>query len=345
MLSTASSIASSMVSSVVSNSFLHAPKRYAPICSGHRGYRGKFPENSMLSFHEGVDAGVKIIETDLQVSSDGVVVISHDYNTQRCFGVDYLVPETPYYGVLDQLVTPDDFKQKMPTLKDLAQLYLTPQYASTALMLDIKPENQVNVIDKIIAALLEVKPDLAFWALRTTLGIWTPEFLDRCQHKASEFRITHIGASHYHARQFLAHPQVACISLNINLLTSAVGKSLIKQARKLNKAVYSWTVNDEKWMKWCIESNIDGVITDFPDRYMEILNKDYSDPNPAITPEPTSLPLLHFNPDQYIGWYHWLASPYTVMKLEWHVYNKFNAERQRRAKNAARLAVVEVKAS
>jgi glycerophosphoryl diester phosphodiesterase len=45
---------------------------------GHRGARGLRPENTLPSFEAALDAGVTAIETDLHLTSDGVVVLSHD---------------------------------------------------------------------------------------------------------------------------------------------------------------------------------------------------------------------------------------------------------------------------
>lgn len=44
---------------------------------GHRGYSAAFPENSMAAFQGAVAAGADAIETDLHLSRDGVVVLSH----------------------------------------------------------------------------------------------------------------------------------------------------------------------------------------------------------------------------------------------------------------------------
>jgi glycerophosphoryl diester phosphodiesterase len=45
---------------------------------GHRGARGLAPENTMAAFRAGLAQGVTTLETDLAVTRDGVVVISHN---------------------------------------------------------------------------------------------------------------------------------------------------------------------------------------------------------------------------------------------------------------------------
>ena len=45
---------------------------------GHRGTRGLAPENTMAAFERALAIGVTTLETDLAVTRDGVLVISHD---------------------------------------------------------------------------------------------------------------------------------------------------------------------------------------------------------------------------------------------------------------------------
>ena len=44
----------------------------------HRGYCGKYPENTMLAFKKAVEAGCDEIELDVQLTKDGKVVVIHD---------------------------------------------------------------------------------------------------------------------------------------------------------------------------------------------------------------------------------------------------------------------------
>ena len=45
---------------------------------GHRGARGLLPENTLPAYQEALRIGVSTLEMDVGVSSDGVVVVSHD---------------------------------------------------------------------------------------------------------------------------------------------------------------------------------------------------------------------------------------------------------------------------
>lgn len=48
-----------------------------PQAIAHRGYKAAFPENTMGAFKGAVKVGAHAIETDVHLTKDGVVVLSH----------------------------------------------------------------------------------------------------------------------------------------------------------------------------------------------------------------------------------------------------------------------------
>jgi glycerophosphoryl diester phosphodiesterase len=48
-----------------------------PQTISHRGYKAAFPENTMASFTGAVEAGTHALETDIHLTKDDVVVLSH----------------------------------------------------------------------------------------------------------------------------------------------------------------------------------------------------------------------------------------------------------------------------
>lgn len=64
----------------------------------HRGYRGKFDENTMLAFKKAIEYNADGIETDIQLSKDGIPIIIHDETLDRTtnghgFVNDYTIDE------------------------------------------------------------------------------------------------------------------------------------------------------------------------------------------------------------------------------------------------------------
>ena len=50
---------------------------------GHRGYCGKYPENTMLAFRKAIEAGADGIELDVHQTKDNKLVIIHDETVDR----------------------------------------------------------------------------------------------------------------------------------------------------------------------------------------------------------------------------------------------------------------------
>lgn len=48
-----------------------------PQTIAHRGYKAKYAENSMKAMCAAVEAGADALETDVHLTADGVVVLSH----------------------------------------------------------------------------------------------------------------------------------------------------------------------------------------------------------------------------------------------------------------------------
>lgn len=57
--------------------------RRAPMIVGHRGAAATHPENTLVSFTAGVDAGASMIELDCHATADGVLVCLHDETLDR----------------------------------------------------------------------------------------------------------------------------------------------------------------------------------------------------------------------------------------------------------------------
>jgi glycerophosphoryl diester phosphodiesterase len=54
-----------------------------PLIIAHRGYRSKYPENTLASFEAALDAGAQMIELDVRMSRDRKLVVIHDATVDR----------------------------------------------------------------------------------------------------------------------------------------------------------------------------------------------------------------------------------------------------------------------
>ena len=69
------------------------PQDVVPGLVAHRGYALRYPENTRVGLLAAVNAGARWIETDVQLSADGVPLLFHDRRLLRVCGVDGAIHE------------------------------------------------------------------------------------------------------------------------------------------------------------------------------------------------------------------------------------------------------------
>ena len=84
----------------------------------HRGASTYCPENTMLSFYTGIYMGANGIETDVQKTKDGVIVLFHDDTLNRILGIDGSIADYTYEELLTYDVKNGELRDKIPTLED-----------------------------------------------------------------------------------------------------------------------------------------------------------------------------------------------------------------------------------
>ncbi|CRK30828.1 hypothetical protein BN1708_005269 [Verticillium longisporum] len=208
------------------------PARRLPQAIAHRGYKSRYPENSMAAFRAAVSVGTHAIETDIHLSADHEVVLSHDGNLKRCFGVDKPVSACPwsYLATLRSLRAPHE---PMPRLVDLLRYLAEPGRDKIWILLDVKVDDDPDALLSAVADAVDAVPrsDGLAWDQRIVVGCWTQDFL------------------HASLRHLPAAPDA--------------------EERRL----YVWTVNQVEWMEWSIEKGMDGVVTDDPAAYLDVLKR------------------------------------------------------------------------
>jgi len=82
---------------------------------GHRGSGKGKAENTLFAFRGALDAGVRNVEFDVQLSKDGIPVVFHDVDLARCTNGTGILHE----NTLDQLRQLDaGLGEKIPTFSE-----------------------------------------------------------------------------------------------------------------------------------------------------------------------------------------------------------------------------------
>lgn len=246
----------------------------------------------MGAFDGAVKIGAQAIETDVHLTKDNVVVLSHDATLKRCFGRPEKLLDVDW-SLVSTLSTLAEPKQHMPRLQDLLEYLAAPGREDIWLVLDIKVsmsmrcvrsatdfltavqmDNDADDIMRLIAQTISLVPSNAKipWSKRIILGCWAAKYIPLATKYLAGFPITHIGFSLAYARQFLEAPNVS-FNMLLQILMAPGGRKFIDDCKKAGRPVLAWTVNTEEKMKWCIRNEIDGVMTDDPKLFLEVCRR------------------------------------------------------------------------
>ena len=125
----------------------------------------------------------------------------------------------------------------------------------------------------IASAIASVPPSpSAQWNQRIVLGCWAAKFLPLCAQYLPTYSITHIGFSIPYARGFLSVPNVSFNTLQASL-AGPFGSTYMRELKTKKRPLLVWTVNNDWFMRWSIDRGLDGVITDDPKRFLEVVEE------------------------------------------------------------------------
>ncbi|KAF2822196.1 tubulin nucleotide-binding domain-like protein [Ophiobolus disseminans] len=245
-----------------------------PQAIAHRGYKAKFPENTMGAFRGAVEVGADALETDIHLSKDGVVVLSHDKDLKRCFGRDEKLIDCDY-EFLSKLRTLKEPHEAMPRLIDLLEYLAQPGLEDIWVLLDIKLDNNADDVMRLISETIHSVPPSPTrpWQNRIVLGCWAAKYLPLCSRYLPGFSISHIGFSTLVASFFFTVPNIS-FNMAQAVLMTPWGRAFIRKAQCDGRPVEIITlqagqcgnsVGQQFWQQLCQEHGInrDGNLEDF----------------------------------------------------------------------------------
>lgn len=253
------------------------PRPYFPsrgiACFAHRGGAACWPENTLVAFQGGLEAGCKWIETDVHMTRDGHVVCFHDDTLDRTtngrgrirdfdlaelrrFDAGYrFTPDGRSYPFRDQGI-------KIPTLEELAALD-----GSARLNLEIK-QAQPPMADALWRSIEALGlHDRVLVASADALLIRAFRNLARGTVASSAGR-AEIFAFWLAVRAGLSPLlSVEYDALQVPVRSGpleVVNRRFVAAAHARGLAVHVWTVDDVAQMRMLIELGVDGIMTDQP---------------------------------------------------------------------------------
>jgi len=275
---------------------------------GHRGARGLAPENSLPAFRKALDLGVTTLELDVVISKDGTVVVSHepwmsaticrtpdgkpiseDAETEHNL-YEMSAEDVARYdcGTREHPRFPEQTLQttRKPLLREVIEM------AETVADSTGRPPVLYNVETKIrpewegtftpgpepfARAVVEVLQETGV-ASRSTVQSFDPRTLEVVHQLDTSARIALLISERFDRG---LNENLAMLSFQPDIYSPAyalVDADLMADIERFNETsdgpplqVVPWTVNEKADMHRLIDRGVDGLITDYPDRALEVV--------------------------------------------------------------------------
>jgi len=262
---------------------------------GHRGCRGLLPENTLPAFEKAIGLGVHTLELDIAITKDNLVVVSHEpyMNPEICLlpdgnsigaqaGKNYNLyemsheeikafdcgikfhprfPEQEKLNVSKPLLSEvfELVKQKQSDVKFNVELKSLPEHYGTYTPF---PKEYVNLV------LEEIKN--SGFVSRVSLQSFDIAILEEIKRQMPKMPVALLvdeNESILKKQSELSFkPEI--ISPYFKLLD----KDLISELQSKNQKIIPWTVNSQSEMLQMIDFKVDGIITDYPNILVELID-------------------------------------------------------------------------
>ena len=230
--------------------------------SAHRGGSIEAPENTIESFEYSIELGSSYIETDVQLSSNGIPYIFHDNDLKRLFGKN-IIFNSLHSDEIDELILFD--KYKIPTLESTLQ-----KFPDTLFQIDVKTDEVVlptmevikktNSTDKVCIASFSSK------RLQQVHKLYPEICLSMGPFEVMKLLLASFGL--YRRKVPGNCLQIPIYQYGIKLVT----KRFINYIHSIGLKIHVWTINDEDTMQKLIDLGVDGIITDRPKTLKDLLS-------------------------------------------------------------------------
>ena len=268
---------------------------------GHRGYRGLMPENTIEGFIKALDLGVTTLELDVVITKDHQVLVSHEpfmahnicldregkeitektEKTHNIYEMNYVEVQKYDCGIKAHPDYPkqEKFNVHKPLLSDVIDA--VEQHIEKNKLKEVdynieikrKPENdgvfhpQAKEFTKLVLKLIEDKGILE----RTILQCFDLEVLQMVHERKPDLRTALLI---YNQKSFEKNlKELGYIPTIYSPYFERVDEKMMQEAKKKSIKVIPWTVNEEEDIQKMLDFGVDGIISDYPNRVFDVLNK------------------------------------------------------------------------
>ena len=227
------------------------------ITYAHRGASEYYPENTMTSFERGLEIGANGIETDVQVTKDGVLVLFHDKTLERVTGAIGSVCDYTYAQLCELSVKHGDMSDKIPTLEEFLARFADMELTFAIEIKSDGIEHRVadmllrdNIYKKCIVTSFDINhiKNVKAYAPNVRVGYLTSDTSDAVISELVSFGADEICPR---GRELTAETVDKC--------------------HRVGFSVRAWGIANEEIMKQVYDAGADGMTVNFPDKLIDYI--------------------------------------------------------------------------
>lgn len=235
-----------------------------PVITYHRGYSSRAPENTMAAFEAALEDGSPRIELDVQMTADGVAVVTHDTSLRRCTGCNANIYDLPYAQV-QQLDAGRWFHRQftgtyIPTLEEVLALCK----GKAELNIEIKPSTFTPTLESETVRLIHAY-DYGADCVVTSQSYETLCKVKELDPELTTGYILALGVGTYYDL-----PAADFFSVESTFITAG----MVQQIHLRGKTISAWTVNRQQDAEKLLQLGVDDLITDKPEIIAPLLARD-----------------------------------------------------------------------
>ena len=218
----------------------------------HRGASSYAPENTMEAFHLGIGMGANGIETDVQRTKDGILVLFHDDTILRMTGKPGKIQDYTYDELLTMPVSNYGLSGRIPRLEEFLEAFahLDLQFA-----IEFKEAfTEQQTIDLLDRFQMQEK---------TVLTSFKLECLMRAKLYAPQYKAGYLTDD--------VNPMVIKVLKTMGVEQvcpkgKLITPDLVEQLHGEGFSVRPWGVKSEARMQAIYDAGVDGMTVNFPDK-------------------------------------------------------------------------------
>jgi glycerophosphoryl diester phosphodiesterase len=253
-----------------------------PLVIAHRGGAGLWPENTLHAFERAAELGVDVIETDVRTTADGELVLIHDEAVNRTTDGSGRVRQFTLAELkrLDAGYrwSPDGGRSfplrgrglTVPTLREVFAALPSTRF-------NIEPKDSEPPIAAPLCRLIREHGMTARVMVAAFRDSSMEQFRRECPEVATSAGTAEVAGFLSLQRAGLADsygPGMQALQVpewagSLRVLSA----EFVAAAHARNLRVHAWTVNSEDDMRRLIGLDVDGVMTDYPDRLLKVLGR------------------------------------------------------------------------